>query len=89
MGLETGTCLTLPAQFEEQRRSPRLHEVPQEKLMLRETAVLDAPATGHGEVSRLDPDVSRSGLPEIWPVSSEMPRLHRFVLWPARAAKMS
>jgi kynurenine formamidase len=44
LGTETGTCLTLPAQFEEQRRTTRLHEVPPEKLMLRETAVLDVPA---------------------------------------------
>jgi kynurenine formamidase len=58
LGTETGTCLTLPAQFEALRRSTRVHEVPLEKLMLRETVVLDVPA-GAGQALSAD-DVERA-----------------------------
>lgn len=48
LGTETGTCLTLPSQFVEHRRTMRLHEVPPDKLVLRETAVVDV-AAAEGE----------------------------------------
>lgn len=48
LGTETGTCLTLPSQFVEHRTAMRLHEVPPEKLVLRETAVVEV-AAGEGE----------------------------------------
>jgi kynurenine formamidase len=51
LGTESGTCLTLPAQFEAQRSSTRLHEVPAEKLTLRQTAVLDVPAGAGQEIA--------------------------------------
>jgi kynurenine formamidase len=41
IGTETGTCLTLPAQFDEHRKSRRLHEIPPDALVLRPTVVLD------------------------------------------------
>lgn len=44
VGTETGTCLTLPAQFDEHRKTRRLHELPPEALVLRPTALLDVPA---------------------------------------------
>src|SRR2546423_638991 len=58
LGTETGTCLTLPAQFEALRQSTRLHEVPLEKLTLRETAVVDLPAAA-GQALTAD-DVERA-----------------------------
>jgi kynurenine formamidase len=51
VGSETGTCITLPAKFEEFRKTARLHEVPIEKLALRSTAVLDCLCNENGEVS--------------------------------------
>jgi kynurenine formamidase len=57
-GTETGTCLTLPAQFAELRKSTRLHEVPPEQLILRETALLSVPK---GEGEAIEPaDVQRA-----------------------------
>lgn len=44
VGTETGTCLTLPAQFDEYRKTHRLHEIPTEALVLRPTVVLDLAA---------------------------------------------
>lgn len=44
IGTETGTCLTLPAQFDEHRKSRRVHEIPPEALVLRPTVVLDLAA---------------------------------------------
>lgn len=44
VGTETGTCLTLPAQFDEYRKTRRLHELAPEELVLRPTALLDVPA---------------------------------------------
>ena len=41
LGSETGTCLTLPSEYADFRKTARLHEVPMEKLFLRETSVLD------------------------------------------------
>ena len=48
LGSETGTCLTLPAQFAEHRKTRRLHEIPPEALVLRPTVLVDVPA-GPGE----------------------------------------
>jgi kynurenine formamidase len=46
MGNETGTCLLLPSQFEELRKTTRVHELRPEQLFLRDAAVvtLDADA---------------------------------------------
>ncbi len=41
LGSETGTCLTLPSEYADFRKTVRLHEVTMEKLFLRETSVLD------------------------------------------------
>jgi kynurenine formamidase len=54
LGTETGTCLTLPAQFEERRQSSRLHDIPPEKLVLRETVVLTIPAEAEQEIGAAD-----------------------------------
>ena len=43
LGTETGTCLTLPSQFTEFRKTTRLHEVALEKLTLREAVVVSVP----------------------------------------------
>ena len=51
VGTETGTCLTLPAQFAEHRKTRRLHEIPPEALVLRETALVDLPAGAGEEIS--------------------------------------
>jgi kynurenine formamidase len=40
MGNETGTCLMLPSQFEELRKTTRVHELRPEQLFLRATAVV-------------------------------------------------
>ena len=60
LGTEAGTCLTLPSQFAETRKTARLHEVELEKLTLRETAVLDIPKDG-GEVTDADLDAAWRG----------------------------
>lgn len=56
LGTETGTCLTLPSQFVEFRKAVRLHEVPPEKLVLRETVVVDIPKEVDEEISAGDVD---------------------------------
>lgn len=63
VGTETGTCLTLPAQFAEHRQGRRLHEVPPEALVLRETVVVDCPAGEGGEITAdaLEPAVAAAG----------------------------
>ena len=43
IGSETGTCITLPAEFAEFRKSKRLDEVPVEDLFFRSTVILDIP----------------------------------------------
>ncbi len=61
LGIEAGTCLTLPSQFAETRKTPRLHEVELERLTLRETAVLDLPKNGgpdDGEITAADVDAA-------------------------------
>ena len=50
LGSETGTCLTLPAQFPEHRKTRRLHEIPPEALVLRRTALVDVPADAGEEI---------------------------------------
>jgi kynurenine formamidase len=48
MGNETGTCLMLPSQFEELRKTTRVHELRLEQLFLRDTVVVTVPAdSGH------------------------------------------
>lgn len=44
MGNETGTCLMLPSQFEELRKTTRVHELRVEELFLRDTVVVTIPA---------------------------------------------
>ena len=44
MGNETGTCLLLPSQFEELRKTTRVHELRPEQLFLRDAAVVTLPA---------------------------------------------
>jgi kynurenine formamidase len=56
LGTETGTCLTLPSQFVEFRKTPRLHEIPPEKLVLRETVVINIPKEEGQEISPADVD---------------------------------
>jgi kynurenine formamidase len=50
VGTECGTCLTLPAQFAEHRKTRRLHEIPPEALVLRPTVVVDLPAAGGEDI---------------------------------------
>jgi kynurenine formamidase len=54
VGTETGTCLTLPAQFVEHRKTRRLHEIPPEALVMRETALVDLPAAGGADIAAAD-----------------------------------
>jgi len=44
MGNETGTCILLPSQFEELRKTTRIHELRPEQLFLRDAAVVTLPA---------------------------------------------
>ena len=44
MGNETGTCVMLPSQFEELRKTTRVHELPLEQLFLRDTVVVTVAA---------------------------------------------
>lgn len=61
VGTETGTCLTMPSQFAEYRKTARLHEVPVEKLVLREAVVVDLPKEEGDEVSPDDIDAAFAG----------------------------
>ena len=64
LGTEAGTCLTLPSQFAETRKTARLHEIELEKLTLRETAILDLPKNGgpdDGEITAADVDAAWRG----------------------------
>jgi len=49
IGSESGTCITLPSEFAEFRKSTRLHEVAVEDLFLRPTVIIDIPKK-NGEV---------------------------------------
>jgi kynurenine formamidase len=51
MGLESGTCLLLPSQFQAFRRTRRLHEVENTALVLRPTAIIDLPKEASGTIS--------------------------------------
>jgi kynurenine formamidase len=62
LGTETGTCLTLPSQFTEYRKTTRLHEVAIEKLVLRETVVVDLPTEEGGEISPDDIEAALTGV---------------------------
>src|SRR5690349_10187088 len=44
MGNETGTCLLLPSQFEELRKTARVHELEVERLFLRNAVVVTVTA---------------------------------------------
>lgn len=44
MGNETGTCLMLPSQFEELRKTTRVHQLRLEQIFLRDTVVVTVPA---------------------------------------------
>jgi kynurenine formamidase len=59
VGTETGTCLTLPAQFDEHRKTRRLHDLAPEALVLRPTVLLDVPA---GEGATLAAETLRQAL---------------------------
>ncbi len=50
VGVESGTSLLLPAQFAAFRRTRRLHEVPAPELVLRDTAIVDAPCGPREEI---------------------------------------
>jgi kynurenine formamidase len=52
MGNETGTCLMLPSQFEELRKTTRVHELPLEQLFLRYTVVV---TVGAGPDQAIEP----------------------------------
>ena len=56
LGTEAGTCLTLPSQFTEFRKTARLHEVAPEKLALREAVVVNIPKEEGDEVTPDDID---------------------------------
>lgn len=62
VGTETGTCLTLPSQFLAFRKTTRLHEVPPEKLVLRETVVVNIPKEERQEISSTDVDRALAAL---------------------------
>jgi len=62
LGTETGTCLTLPSQFAEYRKTARLHEVALEKLALREAVVVNLPKE---EGDELSPDDIDKALAEV------------------------
>jgi kynurenine formamidase len=62
VGLESGTCMMLPAQFAEFRKTTRLHELTPEQLVLRETVVLDLPKAPRQPITRSDLDAGLATL---------------------------
>ena len=58
LGSETGTCLTLPSVFSAFRKTPRLDDLPSEKLVLRPTAVARVPKSDEEEISGEDAEES-------------------------------
>ena len=50
LGIETSTCLSVPSQFVEFRKGARLHEVPPDRLFLRDTVVVTVPRAGSEEI---------------------------------------
>lgn len=61
LGTETGTCLAMPSQFTEYRKTARLHEVAIEKLVLRETVVVNLPKEEGDDISPDDIDAAFTG----------------------------
>ena len=64
MGNETGTCLMLPSQFEELRKTTRVHELALEQLFLRDTAVVTIAAEPGQAIgpAELEPALAASGI---------------------------
>lgn len=54
VGSDTGTCLTLPSVFLDFRKTPRLDELPVEKLVLRPTTIVSIPKSEGEEIARSD-----------------------------------
>lgn len=54
IGSETGTSITLPAEFAECRKTRRLHEVPVAELFLRSTAIVDIPKRNREAITEQD-----------------------------------
>lgn len=54
MGNETGTCLLLPSQFDELRKTARVHELEPERLFLRDATVVTVPAGAGKALGRSD-----------------------------------
>jgi kynurenine formamidase len=54
IGSDTGTCLTLPSVFADFRKTPRIDELPVEKLILRSTTVAVIAKDDGEEISRTD-----------------------------------
>lgn len=64
MGNETGTCLLLPSQFEELRKTTRVHELEPERLFLRDATVVTVSAAAGRALgpSDLEPALAASSL---------------------------
>ena len=54
LGSDSGTCLALPSVFSDYRKTPRIHELALEKLVLRPTTVARIPKLGGEEITRED-----------------------------------
>jgi kynurenine formamidase len=54
VGSDTGTCLTLPSVFLDFRKTPRLDELPLEKLVLRPTTIVSIAKSDGEEITRTD-----------------------------------
>jgi kynurenine formamidase len=54
IGSDTGTCLTLPSVFADFRKTPRIDELPVEKLILRPTTVTTIRKDNEEEITRTD-----------------------------------
>ena len=54
VGSDTGSCLMLPSAFAEFRKSPRLDQIPIEKLFLRPLSLMDIPKRGGEEITAKD-----------------------------------
>jgi kynurenine formamidase len=54
MGIESGTCLLLPAQFQAFRKTRRLHEVEAPSLVLRPTVIVDVERHAEDIITRAD-----------------------------------
>lgn len=56
LGLESGTCLLMPAQFSAFRKTTRLHELPPEQLVMRPSVLADLPKGPREAISPADVD---------------------------------